>query len=479
MSALESLKLSTDIIQLLSPEQAWHYRILPKESNGNFICFFIDAASYHASLEEELEMLFGRQVILEKEESGTIQKFLSKYYRQQEQELKPKNVSSASTADTEDFISNLIAEAKNLKSSDIHIEVYEERCRVRIRIDGMMVERYVIDKSEYPPLINKIKIMSNLDIAEKRLPQDGRIFFVTRGNKFDIRVSVLPTLHGEKVVMRLLSNDSTNIDIQKLGFSEFDLNNYLEGIKRPNGILLISGPTGSGKTTTLYATLKLLNKETRNVLTIEDPIEYTLEGINQVQLKENIGLNFGAALRTFLRQDPDVIMVGEIRDPDTASMAIRAALTGHLVLSTIHTNSAWGTVSRLADMGIPPFLVANTLNTTVAQRLIRVLCPHCRQKEAFDEALYPKQFRAYRKVEEHFTPKGCDVCFFTGYKGRKAVYEVIPVDFVLADKIKNGIFDISKELQERGIRTLAENAFELFEAGDTSLEEIYPLLFNF
>jgi len=327
-------------------------------------------------------------------------------------------------------------------------------------------------------LVNKIKIMSNLDIAEKRLPQDGRIFFAYQETKFDIRVSVLPTLHGEKVVLRLLSNDSSSLDINKVGFSSFDLDNYMEGIKRPNGILLISGPTGSGKTTTLYATLKLLNKESRNILTIEDPIEYTLEGVNQVQLKESIGLTFGSALRTFLRQDPDIIMVGEIRDPDTANMAIRAALTGHLVLSTIHTNSAWGTISRLIDMGIPPFLVANTLNTSVAQRLVRLLCPHCRDKQEFSEKLYPRQFKPYRPVTHHYMPKGCNECYYTGYKGRKAVYEVIPIDHDLAGCIKNGIFDVASLLQERNIKTLAENSFELFENGNTSLEEIYSLLLN-
>ncbi|MCR6641078.1 MAG: GspE/PulE family protein [Sporocytophaga sp.] len=468
--------LRADQLQILTPDQAWHYRILPMKEEAQKISFFIDEEAYDPMIAEELEVLLGKTILLEKISSDLIQKSLSKYYLRETGDSRKK--SQAYTGTSEDFLSNLIAEAKNLKSSDIHIEIYDERCRVRIRIDGMLVERYILEKNDYPSMINKIKIMSNLDIAEKRLPQDGRIFFNHKGNKFDIRVSVLPTLHGEKVVLRLLSNDATNIDIARLGFSEYDLKNYLEGAKRPHGMLLISGPTGSGKTTTLYATLKLLNKETRNIVTIEDPIEYTLEGINQVQLKESIGLNFGSALRTFLRQDPDVIMVGEIRDPDTASMAIRASLTGHLVLSTIHTNSAWGTVSRLIDMGIPSFLVANTLNTTVAQRLVRTLCS-CKQEVTFDSNLYPRHFKPYRSVSRHFLPKGCDHCFYTGFKGRKAVYEVIPIDYELAEKIKGGIFDISADLKERKIKTLSENAFELFEEGFTSLEEIYPLLVNF
>jgi general secretion pathway protein E/type IV pilus assembly protein PilB len=343
----------------------------------------------------------------------------------------------------------------------------------------MMVERYLLKREDYPALINKIKIYANLDIAEKRLPQDGRINFKHQGQQFDIRASVLPTLHGEKVVLRLLNNDATEIDLNSLGFSAFDLDNYLQGAKRPNGILLISGPTGSGKTTTLYATLKLLNLETRNILTIEDPVEYTLEGINQVQLKESIGLGFAEALKTFLRQDPDVIMVGEIRDTETANMAIRAALTGHLVLSTIHTNSAWGTVSRLIDMGVHPFLVANTLNTTVAQRLIRLLCPNCKQAKDFDPRLYPRQFKPYREVNDHYVANGCEHCYFTGYKGRKAVYEVIPIDQELSAEIKAGNMNVNNLLKDRGVFTLAENAFNLFSDGLTSIEEIYPLLLNY
>jgi general secretion pathway protein E/type IV pilus assembly protein PilB len=479
METVEIKSIKVDALQVLTPQQAWHYRIIPKTQSVDTLVFFIDAAvTTKDRVAEEMEMLSGKSITLEPLATDIISEALSRYYRREQTDSRVKSLSYS--AQSEDFLYNLITEAKNVGSSDIHIESYIERCRVRIRIDGMMVERYVIGKNEYPSLINKIKILANLDIAEKRLPQDGRIFFTGKaGIKTDIRVSVLPTLHGEKVVLRLLSNDATNIDIYKLGFSPFDLHHYLEGIKRPNGMMLISGPTGSGKTTTLYATLKVLNKETRNILTIEDPIEYTLEGINQVQLKESIGLNFGSALRTFLRQDPDVIMVGEIRDPDTASMAIRASLTGHLVLSTIHTNSAWGTVSRLADMQVPPFLVANTLHTTVAQRLLRRLCTHCKTREIFSTNLYPKQFKPYRRIDAHFVPRGCEQCFYTGYKGRKAVYEVIPLDGELADAIKKNLHEVGNLLQERGIKTLAENAFELFEEGETSIEEIYPLLFNF
>ncbi|PYF76663.1 GspE/PulE family protein [Pedobacter nutrimenti] len=463
-------------LQAISKDQAWHYRIIPRYSSESVVTLFCDQESDSSALTEELEIVFGKKVELEILSSASLNTLLNKHYLKESGQHQFGKSSLAMEGDG--FLNELIREARNLKSSDIHIEIYEEKCRVRIRIDGMMVERYVLKKSEYPALINKIKIMANLDIAEKRLPQDGRINFKNGEEQFDIRVSVLPTLHGEKVVLRLLNNNAANIDLEHVGFSVFDRENYMQGIRRPNGIILISGPTGSGKTTTLYATLKYLNKETRNILTIEDPIEYTLQGINQVQLKESIGLTFASALRTFLRQDPDVIMVGEIRDPETANMAIRAALTGHLVLSTVHTNSAWGTVSRLMDMGIPSFLVANTLNTSVAQRLLRLLCNNCKMEMEFDPASYPKQFKPFAPVKHHFVARGCEKCYHTGYSGRKAVYEVIPLDHELTQEIKHGNMYINTLLEARGIKTLAENAFALFAAGETTIEEIYPLLFT-
>ena len=476
MNLTEEITLLTENIHWLTKDQAWHYRVLPKQKTENYFLLYCEHTADKNALSAELAILLNLDIKLEPVSAPQIARLLSKYYIK---DNAAQGSSQLQINNADNFLANLIQEAKNLKSSDIHIESYENKCRVRIRIDGMMVERYLLKKDEYPALVNKIKIYANLDIAEKRLPQDGRINFKQQDSQFDIRVSIVPTIFGEKVVLRLLNSDATEIDLNTLGFSGFDLDNYLQGVKKPNGILLISGPTGSGKTTTLYATLKLLNKETRNILTIEDPVEYTLEGVNQVQLKESIGLNFAVALRTFLRQDPDVIMVGEIRDTETANMAIRAALTGHLVLSTIHTNSAWGTVSRLIDMGVPPFLVASTLNTTAAQRLIRLLCPHCKKKEAFSSELYPKQFKPYRVIQYHYKAQGCEQCYYTGYRGRKAVYEVIPIDQELAFEIKNGNMYIQDLLKERGIQTMAENAFNIFGEGLTAIEEIYPLLFNY
>jgi type IV pilus assembly protein PilB len=474
------MEIKADHINLIAKDIAMQYRVFPISGDHDQLHLHCGAAVDQDLLQEELEVITGKAIALVGIAEEEISRLLSTHYLgdvSRGAAGTEKTLSAISASD--DFLNVLIEEAKRLKSSDIHIETFEKKSRVRVRIDGMMVERYQITKEDYPSLINKVKIMANLDIAEKRLPQDGRIQFRSANQSaFDIRVSVLPTLYGEKIVLRLLNNSSTDIDLSTLGLSDDDMSNYMQGVQRPNGIILISGPTGSGKTTTLYATLKLLNKSTRNILTIEDPIEYTLEGVNQVQLKESIGLGFASTLRTFLRQDPDVIMVGEIRDPETANMAIRAALTGHLVLSTIHTNSAWGTVSRLMDMGIPGFLVANTLNTTVAQRLIRLLCPHCKAREALDTKQYPRQFKPPAVLEGHFLAKGCEQCFYTGYKGRKAVYEVIPVDADLAQEIRQGNMAIDALLKEKNINTLSGNAFSLFAQGLTSLEEIYPLLLS-
>lgn len=464
-----------ELKKIISSDLAWHYRILPSKLVSDVLELFIQEDGLETY--DELEIVLGRKIKLIPCDAGAIEKALSVHYvksigKSEEQKTLKFEASQ------KDFVAELIKEAQSLKSSDIHVEIYEQKCRIRLRIDGKLTERIVLNKTEYPALINKIKIMAGMDISERRLPQDGRIFFNRSGLKFDIRVSVLPTLHGEKIVLRILGNNAGDINLNELGLSVIDYNRYQESIRKPNGIVLISGPTGSGKTTTLYATLKLLNKETDNILTVEDPIEYTLEGINQVQVKEDIGLNFSKALRTFLRQDPDIIMVGEIRDTETANLAIRAALTGHLVLSTIHTNSAWGTISRLIDMGIPSFLLANTLNATLAQRLVRLLCPHCKQKSIVNESVFPASFKYKDKVKEHYVAVGCHKCFFTGFKGRKAIYEVIPVDSYISDFILNNEKNVSIYFQSKGIKTLQQSALEVMLNGETSIEEIYPFLLD-
>lgn len=467
-----------DIKPIITAELAWRYRVAFASKRENGIVLYASNAIAQNQVQqhiEELELITGCSVGFELIDEEKLTQMLERLYAKRDT-ADVRLQQNYYEGHPDNFLKDLITEAKMLKSSDIHIETYENDCRVRIRVDGLLVLRYLIEKKQYPSLINKIKITANLDIAEKRLPQDGRIFFSRGSDKFDIRVSIVPALYGEKVVLRLLSNDATDIELENLGFSLNDLNNYLEGLKKPYGIILISGPTGSGKTTTLYATLKRLNLSTKNILTIEDPIEYTLQGINQVQVRDNIGLSFAKALRTFLRQDPDIIMLGEIRDAETANMAIRAALTGHLVLSTIHTNSAWGTISRLADMGIPPFLIANTLNTSVAQRLVRLLCENCKKEMPFNAGMFPRNYKPPRKIERHCIPVGCPKCYNTGYRGRKAIYEVIPIDENLGEEIKKGSSIIDELLKLKTIETLAGNAFQLFSSGLISIEEAYPIL---
>ncbi len=469
---MEELILSSDLQQLITAEQAWHYQLVPVQADTQLGISFLLSDQANLDIKDELELLLGKLVSLQHAPAKDIQRYLNTYYRKSG--ATPSDAPGFS-AGNDNFLMKLLLEGKSLGASDIHIEIYQELCRLRFRIDGVLIERYRLKKADYPALINKIKIKANLDITEKRLPQDGRINVEENNRKFDIRVSVLPTLYGEKIVMRYLGNDTTNIDIRKLGFSEKQEEEYLKTIKKTNGIILISGPTGSGKTTTLYGTLKILNEEKRNIVTAEDPIEYTLDGINQVQLKESIGLTFAAALRTFLRQDPDIIMIGEIRDHETAEMAIRASLTGHLVLSTIHTNSAWGTIDRLIDMGVPAFLLSSTLNMSIAQRLVRKLCDSCKTEEALD-TLLPGTQKDLQGVASHHVAVGCEKCYYTGYKGRTAIYEMISIDHELAELIKSRSHLVKETLAGKNIKSLAIQAVELLKTGITSLEEIYPLL---
>ena len=466
----KNIEVKVEDQQFLTADQAWHYRIIPKEIAQDKVIFYSDNQSIE--IIDELQMLFGKAIQIELIEKEIVQQTLSRIYRKKSN----KKTTGVLSYSNEDFVLELIVDADELDCSDIHIETYEDKCRIRLRIDGKLIEKYIISQQDYPAIINKLKIRANLDIAEKRLPQDGRISFSENNKSFDIRVSVLPTLHGEKIVLRLLSRDATEINIKALGFGGEQLQNYMEGVKKGHGIVLISGPTGSGKTTTLYATLKELNNEATNILTIEDPIEYTLEGINQVQLKEQIGLTFASALKSFLRQDPDIIMLGEIRDGETAKMAIRAALTGHLVLSTIHTNSAWGTVSRLIDMGIPPYLLAGTLNVTASQRLVRLLCKSCKAEKVLDKKVYPIGYEPPKELDKVSYAIGCEDCHYTGYVGRKALYEIIPIDSYLANKIRETEYDVNHYLEEKKIEGLDEIAFNLLANGETSIEEVYYLL---
>lgn len=462
----QEVLVKTELLHLLTPDLAHSYKVIPKGLAHGVLDLHIAEDVQMASVADDLELFLGAKVQLFPLAPALVERELFKHYR------RDANLSAAKSfsLSNDSYLDELVGEARALKVSDIHFEIYREHARIRFRIDGHLVERYRIEKDNYLELVNKVKITSKLNITEKRLPQDGRI----TGADYDIRVSILPTMYGEKIVMRILAQDASGLSLGDLGMQPDELADFSEQIKKPSGIILISGPTGSGKTTTLYATLTALNDSRRNIVTVEDPIEYTLRGINQVQLKEDIGLGFAAALKSFLRQDPDVIMLGEIRDPETAMMAIRASLTGHLVLSTIHTNSAAGTIARLIDMGVPAYLISESLNLSVAQRLVRKLCPECKQEAAVDEADFPLGFNAPYPLARVMRPNGCKKCHFTGYQGRIAIYEILPIDRKYAALIKSNAF--SQESLDSGFRLLPDKAFELLAQGQTALEEIYSIL---
>jgi len=375
------------------------------------------------------------------------------------------------------LVDALIGKAVEAGASDIHIEPFESRLRVRFRIDG------VLHEVDAPPLhfraaiASRVKIMANLNIAERRLPQDGRVKLAVRGKAIDLRVSTVPAMYGESVVLRILDRASVVLDFGSLGFGGRSFDAFLDNVARPNGILLVTGPTGSGKTTTLYAALSRLNDAERKILTVEDPVEYQLEGVNQIQVKPQIGLTFANVLRSLLRQDPDVIMVGEVRDLETAQMAVQASLTGHLVLSTLHTNSAAASVTRLLDMGVEAFLLTSSVTGVLAQRLVRRLCPRCR--EAYDaREVFPAEHILVRNGPRGpvwiYRARGCSFCRDTGYAGRKVVFEFLP----MSDSVRGLVMrraemnDIHRAAVQDGMATIYENGIAKVLRGDTSFEEV-------
>lgn len=375
------------------------------------------------------------------------------------------------------IVNGILLKAIKVGASDIHFEPYERSFRVRYRIDGVMRREMTLPIQIKNAIVSRLKIMAKLDIAEKRLPQDGRIKLrLSSTREMDFRVSTIPVLFGEKVVLRLLDKSALQLDMTKLGFEESSLRDFKNAISKPVGMILVTGPTGSGKTTTLYSALSELNKETENIVTAEDPIEYNFMGINQVQMHEEIGLTFASALRAFLRQDPDIIMVGEIRDFETAQIAVQAALTGHLVLSTVHTNDAPGTITRLIDMGIEPFLIASAVICILAQRLVRKICMDCKEpikvhpQLLIDLGVPPDEVKTFPT----YKGKGCPICNHTGYKGRIGLYEVMPLKEELKELIlsRASTSEIKKEAIRLGMKTLRQSGIIKIREGLTTIEEV-------
>jgi len=370
-------------------------------------------------------------------------------------------------------VSQIIDKAIDEKASDIHFEPYQETFRVRYRRDGVLQTVGELPTGQKDAIISRLKILSDLDIAEKRRPQDGRIRLDRQSRKIDLRVSTLPTVFGEKIVLRILDKNSQQLDLDMLGFENHNLEIFRKAIRHPYGMILVTGPTGSGKTTTLYAALNELNTQQVNITTIEDPVEYNLEGINQTHVRSDIGLTFSSVLRSILRQDPNIIMVGEIRDRETAEIAIRAALTGHLVFSTLHTNDAPSAITRLLDMGIEPFMVASSVRLVMAQRLIRIICRECKTTKEIGPALL-RELEPEKQIKYVQAGKGCSACNGTGYRGRSALMELMPISSKLAESISAGtdLHKLKKQACEEGMINIRMAGIQKIIEGITTPEEV-------
>jgi type II secretion system protein E len=374
------------------------------------------------------------------------------------------------------LVNNVFREAVRARASDIHIEAFEDRAQVRYRIDGVLLEQAPPPQRLMPAIVSRIKILADLDIAERRLPQDGRIKTHILGKEIDVRVSTLPTLHGEAVVMRLLDQSSIQLSLQDIGFTQLQLQVFEKAIGRPYGMILVTGPTGSGKTTTLYAALRRIYTPEKKIITVEDPVEYQMSGVNQMQVRERIGLTFARGLRAIVRQDPDIIMVGEIRDKETMEIAVHAALTGHLLLSTLHTNDAAGAVSRLIDMGLEPFLGASSLECVMAQRLARRVCPECREEQSppHEMMLIMQKELGYAPPAKQLRGVGCSNCRFTGFAGRLGLFEILPVtdpvrELILEEKSAG---HIKAQAVAEGMTTLRQDGWRKVLEGHTTIEEV-------
>jgi type IV pilus assembly protein PilB len=485
---LRNAKVPTDTLQTLKKRYVTKWRAIPIQKTATKITLATFDPSVVGEGSKELQDIFKKQVEFILTNISSWRKLFAGIKDSVDDLINNIQEVTASTAQGEEnvkaedisddvvtFVNRLLAEAFVKKASDIHVEPYERIFRIRLRIDGNLVEVAQPPKSMMASVVSRLKIMSQMDISEKRKPQDGRIKLLIGGNPIDYRVSSLPTLFGEKIVLRLLDSSNLQLDMTKLGFEQKQLEVFKEGIHRPYGMCLVTGPTGSGKTTTLYSALADLNTPDSNISTAEDPCEFNLEGCNQVNVKKEVGLTFASALKAFLRQDPDIIMVGEIRDLEVGEIAVEAALTGHLVLSTLHTNDAPATVTRLLNMGIEPFLVVAALNVIVAQRLCRKICVNCREEKKIgvDELIACGFAPASAEKIKVFHGKGCEICNNTGYKGRVAIYEVLSVTPKVRELILRNASadDLKKQAIRDGMKTLRMCALTKVAQGLTTLEE--------
>jgi len=497
---LDGMEIPHSVIELVPESVARENIVIPVSfENERLEVAVVDPLNYEVV--EKLRFILDRDVEMLMGQKDQILSAINRHYGQSQTEsvdsmlleftetaidFTEAELSRAETEAADDenspvirLVNLIIQEAVNMRASDIHIEPFDDRVRIRYRIDGVLIERDSPPKRLLPALVSRIKVMGRIDITEKRRPQDGRVKTRVAGREFDLRVSILPTQHGQAIVMRILDRDNIKVGIRNLGFSEENYRRFQNIIRRPNGIFLVTGPTGSGKTTTLYSALGELNRPDRKIITAEDPVEYYLPGINQVEVRAPIGLTFARIIRAMLRQAPNVILVGEVRDTETAEMAIQASLTGHLVFSTLHTNDAPGSITRLIDMGVQPFLVASSVMAIMAQRLVRVVCSKC--GEPYDPP--PDEIQQFEITDDQLAAarfmrgKGCNHCQHTGFRGRKAVFELMLMNSVLREMTfrSEPTQNIRRQARLFGMKTLVEDAVDKALLGLTTLAEAYSL----
>ena len=491
---IKTLDIKADVISKVPAKFATHYRLIPIALEGNAISLAVtDPLDIHTL--DDLKLLLGFEIKPVLAGEKDILEAISRYYGvgadtlEQIVSEKSSGIDLAGSVEkTEDlesmaedasiikFVNQIMTQALAERASDIHIEPFENELRVRMRVDGILYDTPIPPTIKYfhQAIVSRVKIMANLNIAERRLPQDGRIKVRLQDSELDLRVSILPTSFGEAVHIRVLSSVFF-LELEKLGFTDDDLNKIAQVIKKPHGIIFVTGPTGAGKSTTLYASLAKINSSSIKIITVEDPVEYQLRGIAQIQVLPKIGLTFATGLRSILRHDPDVIMVGEVRDSETAEVAIRASLTGHLVFSTLHTNDAAGGVTRLIEMGVEPFLISSSLECLIAQRLVRLVCPNCKVSyQVTKEALRDFNLGKEQENIEIFKGKGCSLCKFSGYKGRTGIHEVMLMNNALREMViqKASSQQIKKKAIECGMRTLRQDGWDKVKRGITTISEV-------
>lgn len=494
---LESMHINQSILKMFQASILKKHSVFPIDYTENNFLKLAMSDPLDTNAQDDIRIIINMQIEPVIATKKDIMLAIAKYYGQNEAQdaiakyAQEKNLTSNTEFNPEDekaldmspivsLVKEMIENAVRMDASDIHVEPLDDEIRIRYRVDGSLVESGTYDIGALPAIMTRIKILGGMDIAEKRKPQDGRITQIVDNIEYDIRVSVIPTVYGEKTVMRLTQKTALSREISQLGLRKDDLNKFRYILSHPHGIMLVTGPTGSGKSTTLYTALSELNQKDVNIITVEDPVEANIRGINQIQTNPKAGLTFATALRSILRQDPDIIMVGEIRDQETAQIAVQASITGHLVVSTLHTNSSASTITRLEDMGIEPYLIADSVVGVIAQRLVRKLCPQCK-KEVFASEEQKKMLgRNTAEQLKIYEPCGCDKCNGTGYKGRIGVYEILPMTPELQKIIsKNGDADeIKKKAVEQGMKTLHESASDYVIEGITSYSEMIKVSFD-